>query len=65
MDTNFRYNGKKLEFRKGGYYRLEGMLYQIVTRATDELKIIVYKNYDLFLRLIEIKNCKFIENNKE
>lgn len=36
-----------------------------ISKATDELKIIVYKNYDLFLRLIEIKNCKFIENNKE
>lgn len=61
MDDNFKYIGNTLNIKKGSYYRLEGMLYEIVTRATDELKIVVYKNYDLFLKLLEIKNCKFIE----
>ena len=54
MDDNFRYSGNKLTAR-GSYYSAKGMLYQIVTRVVDDLKIIVYNNPDLYLKLLEIK----------
>lgn len=55
MDDNFKYseNGR-LSVRKS-YYSAEGMLYQIVTRVVDKLKIIVYNNEDLYAKLLEIK----------
>ena len=57
MDQNFKYNdANKLTARKG-YYSPDGMLYQIVTRVVDELKIIVLDNPELYLKLLEIKNC--------
>lgn len=41
MDSNFNYNKEnKLTFNDI-YYSSEGMLYQIVTRVIDKLKIIV------------------------
>lgn len=56
MDKNFKYNdANKLTARKG-YYSPDGMLYQIVTRVVDELKIIVLDNPELYLKLLEIKN---------
>lgn len=56
MDSNFKYNDKgKLTARKG-YYSPRGMLYQILTRAIDELKIIVYDNPELYKRVLKIKN---------
>lgn len=54
MDDNFRYEGNKLTARNG-YYSAKGMLYQIVTRVVDNLKIIVLKNPALYKRLLEIK----------
>ncbi len=55
MDQNFRYNeAGKLEGRRS-YYSASGMLYQIVTRVVDELKIIVLNNPDLYHKLITIK----------
>ena len=55
MDNNFRYRGNKLS-AKQGYYSATGMLYQIVTRVVDELKIIVLNNPPLYLKLLEIKS---------
>lgn len=55
MDDNFRYSENKLTARNG-YYSAKGMLYQIVTRVVDELKIIVFDNPELYLKLLEIKS---------
>ena len=56
MDSNFRYNEQgKLETTRN-YYSAFGMLYQIVTRVVDELKIIVLDNPNLVIKLLEIKN---------
>lgn len=55
MDDNFRYNENKLS-AKQGYYSAQGMLYQIVTRVVDELKIVVLDNPPLYLKLLEIKS---------
>ena len=54
MDQNFKYKENKLTARVG-YYAPKGMLYQIVTRAVDELKIVVFNNPELYLKLTEIK----------
>jgi hypothetical protein len=40
---------------QNSYYSAEGMLYQIVTRVVDELKIIVYNNPELYVQLLKIK----------
>lgn len=56
MDNKFSYgeNGK-LQMRNG-YYSASGMLYQIVTRVVDELKIIVLGNQSLYLDLLKIQS---------
>ena len=55
MDSNFGYgDNNKLTARKN-YYSLKGMLYQIVTRAVNELKIIVIDNPKLYEKLMFIK----------
>ncbi len=54
MDENFMYKDNKLLVRNS-YYNAHGMMYQIVTRVVDELKIIVFNNPDLYLKLLEIK----------
>lgn len=54
MNENFRYNGNKLT-ALGSYYSAKGMLYQIVTRVVDELKIIVFNNPELYIKLLDIK----------
>ncbi|MCL2202653.1 MAG: DUF2075 domain-containing protein [Defluviitaleaceae bacterium] len=56
LNSSFRYNERgQLEVNKFSYYSGDGMLYQILTRAVDELKIIVIENWELYLKLIEIK----------
>lgn len=55
MDGNFRYEGNRLAASKYAYYSPKGMLYQITTRVVDELKIIVFNNPDLYVRLLKIK----------
>lgn len=55
MDSNFRYEGNRLMASKYAYYSPKGMLYQITTRVVDELKIIVFNNPDLYVKLLEIK----------
>lgn len=55
MDKNFRYNENgRLEGLKT-YYSLQGMLYQIVTRVVNKLKIIVLDNPELYATLLKIK----------
>lgn len=56
MDDNFKYSdtGKLLATRS--YYSAQGMLYQIVTRVVDELKIIVLNNPELYYQLLRIKS---------
>lgn len=55
MDGNFRYcEDGKLRGQES-YYSADGMLYQIVTRVVNELKIIVTGNPELYYRLLEIK----------
>lgn len=55
MDENFQYadDGKLLV--RHSYYSAKGMLYQIVTRVVDELKIIVFNNPELYIKLLQIK----------
>jgi hypothetical protein len=55
MDANFKYNDANKLTAKSGYYSAQGMLYQIITRVVDELKIVVLHNPDLYLKLLEIK----------
>lgn len=55
MDSNFRYDGNRLMASRYAYYSPKGMLYQITTRVVDELKIIVFNNPELYVRLLEIK----------
>lgn len=62
MDGCFKYNEDgKLMYRAENYYSLKGMLYQIVTRAVKELKIIVLNNPELFYKLLEIKYLTFLK----
>ena len=61
MDENFEYNQEGCLTVRQSYYSAFGMLYQIVTRVVDELKIIVLDNPALYVKLLEIKNmgkCK-------
>lgn len=55
MDSNFRYGENNRLAVRTNYYSLKGMLYQIVTRAVNELKIIVINNPELYQKLISIK----------
>lgn len=55
MDHNFRYNEANRLTARRGYYDGYGMMYQIVTRAVNNLKIVVFQNAKLYLRLLEIK----------
>lgn len=61
MNSNFKYdeNGKLLA--ASSYYSATGMLYQIVTRVVDELKILVLDNPDLYFQLLRIKNMGEID----
>lgn len=54
LDNNFRYIDGKLK-AQSRYYSAIGMLYQIVTRVVNELKIIVLNNPELFYNLLRIK----------
>lgn len=64
MDSNFMYDeyGKLTTTRT--YYSASGMMYQIVTRVVDELKIIVLNNQSLFIKLLEIKHNLFIKGKQ-
>lgn len=56
MDENFEYSEANKLTARNGYYSARGMLYQIVTRVVDELKIVVLNNPKLYLKLLEIKS---------
>ena len=65
MDSNFKYNGEGKLTTRQTYYSAGGMLYQIVTRVVEELKIIVLNNPNLFIKLLEIKHSSLsVANNK-
>ena len=65
MDTSFKYNKDgTLMYKQENYYNPAGMLYQIVTRAVKELKIIVLDNPELFFKLLEIKTLTFLKSEK-
>ncbi len=55
MDNNFAYNEKNILAARKNYYSLRGMFYQIVTRAVNELKVIVIDNPELYSKIIAIK----------
>lgn len=55
MDNNFTYGPSGKLQSKHSYYSASGMLYQIVTRVVDELKIIVLGNQSLYVDLLKIK----------
>lgn len=56
MDSNFAYNENNVLIASKSRYSAEGMLYQIVTRVVDELKIVVFNNPGLYSKLLEIKS---------
>lgn len=56
MDSSFKYNKDGRLEVKEAYSDAIGMLYQIVTRVVEELKIIVHDNPDLFIKLLGIKH---------
>ena len=55
MDENFQYSEEGKLLVRNSYYSASGMLYQIVTRVVDELKIIVTNNPELYVKLLSIK----------
>ena len=55
MDDNFKYSEDGKLMVRNSYYSAKGMLYQIVTRVVDELKIIVTNNPELYVKLFSIK----------
>lgn len=55
MDENFQYGEDGKLLVRHSYYSAKGMLYQIVTRVVDELKIIVTNNPELYVKLLSIK----------
>lgn len=58
MDSNFHYNDKGVLITQKNYYSAKGMLFQIVTRAINKLKIVVVDNAELYEKIINIKNYK-------
>ena len=60
MDSNFKYGEDGSLLARRTYYSAEGMLYQIVTRVVEELKIIVFDNSELFEKLLTIKHRTFM-----
>lgn len=55
MDGNFWYNEDNRLCFNESYYSAKGMLFQIVTRVVDDLKIVVLNNARLYQKLLEIK----------
>lgn len=61
MDKNFKYDETNKLLARGSYYSARGMLYQIVTRVVNQLKIIVLNNPDLYFNLLQIKAMSIYE----
>ena len=55
MDNNFRYNENGRLTARKNFYSALGMLYQIVTRVVNQLKILVLNNPELYYQLLQIK----------
>lgn len=62
LDKNFWYGENNKLRAKNAYYSPLSMLYQLVTRVRNELKIIVYDNPDLYVKLLSIKDLKNKQN---
>lgn len=62
MDKHFQYNERGQLSVNETFYSVRGMLYQIVTRVVNELKIIVLNNPELYAKLLEIK-CLYKHSN--
>lgn len=58
IDSNFRYNDEGVLKTKKNYYSARGMLFQIVTRTINKLKIVVVNNAQLYEDILNIKNYK-------
>ncbi len=58
MDDNFKYSNQNILMARKNYYDPRGMLYQIVTRAVSELKIVVLGNKQLYKDILKIKYNK-------
>lgn len=61
IDPHFYYNSeKKLEANHvlGGYYSMQKMLYQNVTRAREELQLIIVNNPQLLSVTLDILNSR-------
>lgn len=58
MDDNFMYSERNNLMARKNYYDPRGMLYQIVTRAVSELKIVVLGNEQLYKNILKIKHNK-------
>lgn len=56
VDENFQYNDLNNLVATSSRYNAIGMLYQIVTRVVNKLKIVVVNNPDLYIKLLQIKN---------
>lgn len=55
MDKHFKYNAQGKLLGVKSFYSSGGMLYQIVTRVVNELKVIVLNNPKLYQNLLRIK----------
>lgn len=55
MDRNFKYDEEDKLLAGGSYYSAKGMLYQIVTRVINQLKIVVLDNPNLYCKILGIK----------
>lgn len=55
MDKNFQYGANGKLQASSTFYSVSGMLYQIVTRVVNELKIIVLDNPELYGGLLTVK----------
>jgi len=55
LDKNFNYHDGHLR-GTNSYYSASGMLYQILTRVVNNLKIVVCDNPELYLKLLEIQS---------
>ncbi len=59
LDDNFGYDEQGHLNTTVNYYSVTGMLYQIVTRAVNEIKIIVVNNPEFYKTLLRIKYRQF------
>lgn len=63
MDEHFRFTDEGTLQADKGYYSAQGMLYQIVTRVVNNLKVIVYNNPNLYSKLLELKSASWKKEN--